>query len=76
MADVASLIILGRILFKDFQEQKTTTTVPIDPGLQPPPKSMTEYPPMTETGVMSFNDWQVAYGYGSYLDYQDWLAGN
>ena len=33
-----------------------------------------EYPPQTETGYMTQAAWQERYG-GSYLDYQDWLAG-
>jgi len=33
-----------------------------------------EYPTQAETGYMTQAEWQTKYG-GSYLDYQDWLAG-
>jgi len=33
-----------------------------------------EYPTQAETGYLTQAEWQAKYG-GSYLDYQDWLAG-
>ena len=65
--NAGSLLILASLLPPDFlsglTEPATTTTK--GPG-EPPPKS--------ETGQMTFAEWEFKYG-GSYLDYEDWLIG-
>tara|TARA_R100001086_G_scaffold182623_1_gene101776 strand:+ start:76 stop:285 length:210 start_codon:yes stop_codon:yes gene_type:complete len=38
-------------------------------------KDYVEYPPIEQAGFLTFNEWQMKYGYGSQLDYEDWLKG-
>jgi len=40
-----------------------------------PPKIYREYPEITVTGFLTFNEWQAKFGGGSMLDYEDWLKG-
>ena len=45
------------------------------PVVRPPPTIEPEYPPITVTGFLTFDEWQALYGPNSENDYNDWLRG-
>ena len=74
MINAGSLLVLASLLSRSVLPGGDTI-IPIDPGLRGGGGSQyAEPPPISETGSMSFADWQLKFG-GSYLDYEEWLKG-
>jgi len=71
MLNAGSLLVLASLLSKSILAGDTTTTTTTNGG-----GGYDEPPPQTETGHLTFNEWQLKYGAGSLNDYWDWLAGD
>jgi len=70
MLNAGSLLVLASLLSRSVLAGADTTT-PNGGGAD-----YDEPPPKTETGHLTFNEWQLKYGAGSLNDYWDWLAGD
>jgi hypothetical protein len=70
MLNAGSLLVLASLLSKSILGGDTTTTTTTNGG----GADYDEPPPKSETGTLSYAEWELKYG-GSYLDYEDWLKG-